>query len=376
MLGRRRRRGQLRDTERHEKPANTALLTGCRRLQSRPHRFDSGRRLSCGGPGKIGAVTSGEAHRLRRSAFGGRDQRSDHVGIDRDRAFYVRDAELDVAALGGGVTVAAGGFALVGVHATKKPAATAGTPTSTLQYTDAREWSLTYASAFKTVKGLPATAIARQVTITSLPAPATSRVAGRAVRRRSHPRARQAWVRPLREPGRPMGSQTMIVPGWVPNSADPRCTSSCGPDGANQTSRCLASYSVTLGGRCRRGPRRRDVVPAQSRPSACARPSWPACRFDARGAWSRERALQTWSSSCRVRPCSPSSGRGASKRCRARPRSTRVESASRLARNGGAFVSRAAATPQSRALRSAGRSPRLGPWDPARRRSSPWHPRR
>ena len=50
------------------------------------------------------------------------------------------------AALGVGVTIAVVVFALVGVHATKRPARTAGTPASTHHYTDAQGWSLTYPS--------------------------------------------------------------------------------------------------------------------------------------------------------------------------------------------------------------------------------------
>ena len=104
------------------------------------------------------------------------------------------------AALGVGVTIAVVVFALVGVHATKQPAGTAGTPTSTHEYTDAQGWSLTYPSAFRTVQGLPATAFARQVTITSFPA--SRRLAGRWPGRKRMTVGSPPYVLPLDAAGR------------------------------------------------------------------------------------------------------------------------------------------------------------------------------
>ena len=104
------------------------------------------------------------------------------------------------AALGVGVTIAVVVFALVGVHPTKKPAGTADAPASTLQYADAQGWSLTYPSAFRTIQGLPATAFARQVTITSFPAP--RRLAGRWPSRTQTTVGTPPYVLPLDAAGR------------------------------------------------------------------------------------------------------------------------------------------------------------------------------
>jgi hypothetical protein len=56
---------------------------------------------------------------------------------------------------------------------------------------------------------------------------------------------------------------------------------------------------------------------------ACARPSWPASRADARDVCSNGRASKTWSSACRLTPCLsllPRRGSPANTRPRDRPR--------------------------------------------------------
>lgn len=129
------------------------------------------------------------------------------------------------AALGVGVTIAVVVFALVGVHATKRPAGTAGTPASTLHYTDAQGWSLTYPSPYRIVQGTPATALARQVTLTSFPAP--RKLAGRWPARTQTTVSSPPYVVPLDAVGRfPANGVALILQpseGFVlgPDSAFP-----------------------------------------------------------------------------------------------------------------------------------------------------------
>ena len=111
------------------------------------------------------------------------DPRSDAEPLDlarRERRRSTSGSRVSsglAAGLGVGVTIAIVVFALVAVHATTPPAQTTGTPTSMHDYTDAQGWSLTYASALHVVQGLPPTALARQVTLTSFAAP--GKLAGR-----------------------------------------------------------------------------------------------------------------------------------------------------------------------------------------------------
>ena len=104
------------------------------------------------------------------------------------------------AALGVGVAIAVVVFALVGVHATTPPARTTGTPTSMHDYTDAQGWSLTYPSALHVIQGLPPTALARQLTLTSFAAP--RKLAGRSPTRKLLSVSSLPYVLPLDAVGR------------------------------------------------------------------------------------------------------------------------------------------------------------------------------
>jgi hypothetical protein len=100
-----------------------------------------------------------------------------------------------------GVTIAVVVFALVAVHATTPPARTTGTlPTSMQRYTDAQGWSLTYPSALHVIQGLPPTALARQVTLTSFAAP--RKLAGRSPTGRRLSVSSPPYVLPLDGAGR------------------------------------------------------------------------------------------------------------------------------------------------------------------------------
>jgi hypothetical protein len=104
------------------------------------------------------------------------------------------------AALGVGVTIAVVVFALVAVRATTPPARTSGTPTSMHHYTDAQGWSLAYPAAFHIVQGLPPTALARQVTLTSFAA--SRKLVGRSPTGARLSVSSQPYVLPLDAAGR------------------------------------------------------------------------------------------------------------------------------------------------------------------------------
>jgi hypothetical protein len=134
------------------------------------------------------------------------DRRSDAEPLDLGRRARRRSTSGSrvssglAAGLGVGVTIAVVVFALIAVHATTPPARTTGTPASMHGYTDAQGWSLTYPSALHVVQGLPPSALARQVTLTSFAAP--RKLAGRSPTGKRLAVTSQPYVLPLDAAGR------------------------------------------------------------------------------------------------------------------------------------------------------------------------------
>jgi hypothetical protein len=141
----------------------------------------------------------------------------------------------------------------------------------------------------------------------------------------------------------------------------------------------IQTSSSSLAVTAARLPVRRSAGVADSPPLACARPSWPASRADARDVCSNGRASKTWSSACRLTPCLPLLPR------RVPPATTRPTAprSRNPARRREPF-SDARATPvrtvtrlsEAAATSALARSLRPGPCAPARCRWTPLRPRR